>query len=75
MDHAEAVTRECPELELDVLVPEPEPPVPKGCDPETLSAPFDQQFEDLVASYKQDDLNDSDFKAKAEMIFEMADLE
>jgi tetratricopeptide (TPR) repeat protein len=75
MDHAEAIARECPKLELDVLVQDSEPPIPEGCDPEKLTGFFEQQFEDLVESYEHGDLDDAAFKENAKNILKAADPE
>jgi hypothetical protein len=75
MEAAGAIAAACPELQLDVLVPEPEGvPLPDDCDPETLPDPFRAKFDSLVAARANGEMDDATFTAKAEVIFEMATL-
>jgi len=73
MDHAEAIARECPELELDMLVPEPDPPIPEGCDPETLPPRLKEAFDNHVEDYKAGRLGDTEFEERVSSLSEVAD--
>ena len=69
MDHAEAIARECPKLELDVLVQEPELPIPEGCDPDDLPVRQRAEYDTYVELYEEGTLDDAAFKSKAEELF------
>ena len=75
MDLAEAIARECPELDLDVLVSEPGTPIPEGCDPDDLPVRQRAEYDTYVELYEEGTLDDAAFESKVEELFEEADLD
>jgi len=70
MDHAEAIARECPELELDVLMREHD----SGRDPDDLPEDLREQYDKLADLRETGMLDEEEFDEKAGALFERADL-
>jgi len=75
MNHVESIARACPELELGVLVTEPELPTPEGCDPDDLPVRQRAEYDTYVDLYEEGTLDDDAFESKVEELFEEADLD